>query len=261
YDAMGRRVSIIEWDNSTTPEEESKKYFLWDGLSIAEERDGGTPATVAAQYFAQGEIRDGVKYYYGRDHLGSVRDVVDESTGNVVAAQVLRCTALGEDTLDHLNRVLGLDRAARLQKQTHARELVDARQPLDRAAIGQAVVEEIPRPHLVRSCRAATDDAVRRIAQSPLPDRLFRHFEALLSPQSVHAFVVRPKALLAQLDRDAPVAKARVLAHQLVHASHHAALVVIDPRRVPLRRPRLTSDFASPSLRYLKAALKHVDRL
>src|SRR5690606_20784534 len=157
--------------------------------------------------------------------------------------------------------VPGLDRATRLQKKALARELVDARQPLDRAPIGQAVVEEIPRPHLVRSCRAATDDAVRRIAQSPLPDRLLRHFEALLLPESVHAFVVCPKALLAQLDRDAPVAKARVLAHHLVHACHHAALVIIDPRRVPLRRPRLCADLAGPSLRQLQAVLEHADRL
>src|SRR5690606_19605289 len=118
-----------------------------------------------------------------------------------------------------------------------------------------------PRPHFVGLCRAATDNAVRRIAQSPLPDRLFRHFEALLSPQSVHAFVVRPKALGAQQRPDAAIAKARMLARQLVHARHQMALVLIDPRLVALRCPRLTGDLASPSLRYLQAALKHVDRL
>jgi RHS repeat-associated protein len=80
---MGRRMRILEYDD--TPALVDSKYFLWDGLSIAEERNGGTPATVTAQYFAQGEIRGSTKYYYGRDHLGSVRDVVDESTGNVVA--------------------------------------------------------------------------------------------------------------------------------------------------------------------------------
>src|SRR5690606_26501992 len=77
----------------------------------------------------------------------------------------------------------------------------------------------------------------------------------------VHAFVVRPKALGAQQRPDAAITKARMLARQLVHARHQMALIIINPRRIPLRRPRLTSDFASPSLRYLKAALKHVDRL
>jgi RHS repeat-associated protein len=76
-------MRIIEFNASE--QETSNKYFLWDGLSIAEEREGTPPTTVTRRYYAQGEIRDGVKYYYGRDHLGSVRDVVDESTGNVVA--------------------------------------------------------------------------------------------------------------------------------------------------------------------------------
>ena len=52
-----------------------------------EERDGITPTTVTSRYFAQREIRSGTKYIYGRDHLGSVREVVDVSatTDTVVA--------------------------------------------------------------------------------------------------------------------------------------------------------------------------------
>jgi RHS repeat-associated protein len=87
YDAMGRRVRIVEWDNADPPVETSNKYFLWDGLSIVEERNGGTPTTVTSSYFAEGEVRSGTKYIYGRDHLGSVREVVDVSatTDTVVA--------------------------------------------------------------------------------------------------------------------------------------------------------------------------------
>src|SRR5690606_33043517 len=44
YDGMGRRVLIRETDNSDPPVETSK-YFLWDGLSIVEERNGATPTT------------------------------------------------------------------------------------------------------------------------------------------------------------------------------------------------------------------------
>jgi RHS repeat-associated protein len=82
YDAMGRRVWQGEYDDEEGLE--SSKYFVWDGLSIVEERDGDDDEIVTRRYFAQGEIRDETKYFYGRDHLGSVREVVDLSL-NVVA--------------------------------------------------------------------------------------------------------------------------------------------------------------------------------
>jgi RHS repeat-associated protein len=82
YDAMGRRVWQGEYDDEE--ELESSRYFVWDGLSIAEERDGADETDVTRQYFAEGEMRGSTKYFYGRDHLGSVREVVDAS-GAVVA--------------------------------------------------------------------------------------------------------------------------------------------------------------------------------
>jgi RHS repeat-associated protein len=75
----GRRVRIREFDDSDPPVETSSKYFLWGGLSIAEERDGDDPETVKRLYFAQGEVRLNEtleRHFYGRDHLGSVREVI-----------------------------------------------------------------------------------------------------------------------------------------------------------------------------------------
>ena len=56
--------------------------FVWNGNTIAEERDS-TGATVTKRYFAEGEWRmnakgDG-KFYYTRDHLGSIREVTNSS--------------------------------------------------------------------------------------------------------------------------------------------------------------------------------------
>ena len=62
------------------------KTFLWNGNTIAEQRDA-TGANVVKRYFAEGEQRvggsDAGNYYYTRDHLGSIREVTD-SNGNLI---------------------------------------------------------------------------------------------------------------------------------------------------------------------------------
>jgi RHS repeat-associated protein len=63
-----------------SPGPTSVKTFVWSGNTIAEERDS-TGANVTKRFFAEGEQRiggtDAGKYYYTRDHLGSVREVSD----------------------------------------------------------------------------------------------------------------------------------------------------------------------------------------
>lgn len=81
YDGLGRRVKIVEKDNSGTVT--STKYFVWSGAQLCQERDS-SPGSVTKQYFAQGEVTGGVKYYYTRDHLGSIREVTSAS-GTVLA--------------------------------------------------------------------------------------------------------------------------------------------------------------------------------
>jgi RHS repeat-associated protein len=73
YDAFGRRTRIVE---NTGVVVTSDKRLLWTGTSIAEERDS-SGATTAKRYFGQGEEVGGSSYYYFRDHLGSVRELVD----------------------------------------------------------------------------------------------------------------------------------------------------------------------------------------
>jgi RHS repeat-associated protein len=91
YDGLSRRVSIIEKSGTSygagTPS--STKSFVWIGNEIAEERDtNNNITTVGKRFFPQGEqqLISGTltPFYYTRDHLGSVREVVDGS-GNIVA--------------------------------------------------------------------------------------------------------------------------------------------------------------------------------
>lgn len=79
YDGLSRRVKIVEKDNGTTT---STKQFVWEGFSIAEERDAGN--SVTKSFFGQGEKRGALKLFYATDHLGSIREVTDD-TGAVRA--------------------------------------------------------------------------------------------------------------------------------------------------------------------------------
>jgi len=80
YDGLSRRVSIIEKNSGGTVT--STKLYLWTGSEIAEERSSGT--TVTKRFFPQGEQQSGTDYYYTKDHLGSIREMLN-SSGSIVA--------------------------------------------------------------------------------------------------------------------------------------------------------------------------------
>jgi len=81
YDALNRRVAIVEKDDSSNII--STKRFVWNGLQIAEERDATN--VVTKQYFAQGwrDVAASANYYYTKDHLGSVREITDGGSNQV----------------------------------------------------------------------------------------------------------------------------------------------------------------------------------
>jgi len=81
YDGLGRRVAVIETDGANKAE----TRFGWCGDRICQARDGSDQPL--AYYFHEGAARPpegNRKEYYARDHLGSVRDVLD-GAGNAVA--------------------------------------------------------------------------------------------------------------------------------------------------------------------------------
>lgn len=67
---------------SNLPVISSTKQFVWSGNRMAEERDATN--NVIRRFYPQGEQINGASYYYTRDHLGSIRELVD-STGTVQA--------------------------------------------------------------------------------------------------------------------------------------------------------------------------------
>ncbi len=81
YDGMGRRYRIVEKDGATTL---SDTRHLWCGRAVCEERDGATGNTPSKRFFSGGFQQGATNYYYTRDHLGSVREVLD-TTGAVAA--------------------------------------------------------------------------------------------------------------------------------------------------------------------------------
>ena len=72
YDGFDRRVRIIEKESRV---EQSNHVYLWGGTQIAQRRSSDG-ATIERSYFNQGFEESGNDYFYTKDHLGSIREVV-----------------------------------------------------------------------------------------------------------------------------------------------------------------------------------------
>ena len=81
YDGLGRRVQIIEKTNGMAY---ATNKFIWNGTALSEQRDL-TGAAVVKRFFGEGEQIFGVNYFFTRDHLGSVREVLN--TAGVMQAR------------------------------------------------------------------------------------------------------------------------------------------------------------------------------
>ncbi len=80
YDGAGRRVRIVEKDGAAVL---SDHRFVWLGATIAERRNAADDV-VQIRFLGVGEMEGTTKRYYARDHLGSVREVVDQGGGVLV---------------------------------------------------------------------------------------------------------------------------------------------------------------------------------
>src|SRR5260221_1658310 len=74
YDGLGRRVKIIEKTGATV---NTTRQFVWDGLSMADEREGFGALT--KRFYSQGQLNGSATLFYAHDHIGSIRDVVNGS--------------------------------------------------------------------------------------------------------------------------------------------------------------------------------------
>ncbi len=91
WDAANRLVTITQGANVTTFVYDGRgrrvgeklngafvKRWLWCGLELCEERNAAGN-TVTKRFFPWGEQINGVKYYFTKDHLGSVREMTDSA--------------------------------------------------------------------------------------------------------------------------------------------------------------------------------------
>jgi RHS repeat-associated protein len=80
YDGLGHRVAIIEKLNDTVT---SEIRYTWCGSQICMARDQDDQPI--AYYFNEGSFypKTNQRHYYARDHLGSVRDVLDQAGNNL----------------------------------------------------------------------------------------------------------------------------------------------------------------------------------
>ncbi len=76
YDASNRNTAIAETVSGVV----STKLFVWLGTVRAEERNA--VGAVTSQFFARGQLTGGTKYFYTKDHLSSIRELVDNA-GNI----------------------------------------------------------------------------------------------------------------------------------------------------------------------------------
>jgi RHS repeat-associated protein len=103
YDGMGHRTRITQRDNGTITRD---RRYLWCGSDLCEERDA-TGTNVVRRYFAAGmQVVSGTdlplgNYYYTRDHLGSVREMVSPQN------QVLE--AVEYDAFGRAHHLVGAD--------------------------------------------------------------------------------------------------------------------------------------------------------
>lgn len=75
YDGLWRRVRMVEKNGTTVT---SDKRFLWVGNQIAEERDAAG-GTVLKRFFGLGAQVATTRYFYTKDHLGSIRELTNDA--------------------------------------------------------------------------------------------------------------------------------------------------------------------------------------
>jgi YD repeat-containing protein len=79
YDGLSRCVKIVEKTNGSVT---STRKFVWCGDEKCEFRDANDAVTLMA--YSQGQYVGTTKYFYFRDHLGSIREMM-KSNGTLVA--------------------------------------------------------------------------------------------------------------------------------------------------------------------------------
>jgi len=76
---LSRLIKIVEKTGSTI---NATSKFVWCGSEKCENRDANDVVTL--RVYPQGQYSNATPYFYSRDHLGSIREMI-KSNGTVVA--------------------------------------------------------------------------------------------------------------------------------------------------------------------------------
>ncbi|MBV8278127.1 MAG: hypothetical protein JO170_23095, partial [Verrucomicrobia bacterium] len=79
YEGLNRLVEIVEMANSAT---QTDQRYVWVGNNLVEQLN--TQGGIVKEYFDQGFLNGVSTYYYGKDHLESIRNLTD-NTGAIQA--------------------------------------------------------------------------------------------------------------------------------------------------------------------------------
>jgi RHS repeat-associated protein len=78
FDYAGKNTKIVE-NSGGSPT--STRQFIWCGISRCESRDNSS--TLISSFFSAGQVDSSVKRYYTKDHVGSIRELAD-NTGSLL---------------------------------------------------------------------------------------------------------------------------------------------------------------------------------
>jgi RHS repeat-associated protein len=76
YDGLGRNVSITEIVSGSA----TTLQFVWCGNERCESRNGVGGGTIVSRFFPMGETISAANYFYNKDHLGSIRELDDNTS-------------------------------------------------------------------------------------------------------------------------------------------------------------------------------------
>jgi hypothetical protein len=183
------------------------------------------------------------------------------SSGPVVTADVLRHPTLGNQTLEHAHRAIGVDAALDQHRQRLARELINHVQQPDHATVRGLIMLVIQCPYLVRALRPQPLRGNGPVAQTTPLTPALRYPQPLLAPQPLNPLAVYLPALRPQLVMRAAVSPPRTVLRELSQLRTQRRVIPGAHGLVTLSEAMLPHHPASPALADAKAIAKHRDRL
>jgi hypothetical protein len=117
-------------------------------------------------------------------------DRVGDELRAVVASNEVRCSALSNQPIQHVDNIGRRNRTVDFESETFTGVLIDDRHPLEPPAIGGGVEEEVVAPYVVWVRWLQPNAAVLAAADPASFPRFWAMREPILAPETVHTLGV-----------------------------------------------------------------------